>query len=369
MPIVVEATPKDAPTGDNRGFEVDEPAAGVDLGRLGKRERQSSRESDESVATPRSADHSRPLQPEASPGEPELVDSPYRTWCADEKLPDPTSVRPSHLIKDIIDIVSTEGPMSARLVYRTFVKAAGRKRVGKNLGSTLVEAVSKAIGKGFLEASYEASPLGPEELIVRKADSPVVVVRRRGNREFVEIPMSEVATVMLRLMHRDPGLRGRALYRAVLDFYETQRMTPGIKQRLHWIDKRQRQLTESDERGQNWKSREPHEPTQSIPAIDGPVAAPGSIDHSRPLQPEASPGEPEFGSPIKLDTMTKEQKFRLLRHRRNHGLLQTVAKTLWLPEKNVSQVYWGSLTSSWTTEEIEKELERRMGAGAGDDAS
>ena len=52
---------------------------------------------------------------------------------------------------------------------------------------------------------------------------------------------------MLRLMRRDPALSFRALYRAVLDFYETKRMTANIEQRLRWIDERRDQLAESVE--------------------------------------------------------------------------------------------------------------------------
>ena len=66
--------------------------------------------------------------------------------------------------------------------------------------------------------------------------------------------------------------------------------------------------------------------------------------------------------------MTRAQKYGLLANRCNRGLLEAVAKSLCLPEKNVSQVYWGRLTSARTTAEIEKELERRIGADAGEDA-
>ena len=110
--------------------------------------------------------------------------------------------------------------------------------------------------------------------------------------------------------------------------------------------------------------------SSSTREIDEPVATPRSIDHSKPLQPEALPGEPEFESTTRLDTMTRAQKYWLLfRDRRNQGLLQAVAKTLWLPEKNISQVYWGRDTSALITAEIEKELGRRMGTDSEEDAS
>ena len=63
----------------------------------------------------------------------------------------------------------------------------------------------------------------------------------------MEIPASEVATVMIRLVRGDLALRVQPLYRAVLDFYDTKRMTANIQERLRWIDERRDQLAELGE--------------------------------------------------------------------------------------------------------------------------
>lgn len=172
----------------------------------------------------------------------ELADSPYRSWRAAEPLPDPTSARPGDLIPGVVDIVRTEGPMSAQQLYRIFVKAAGRQRVGRQSRSALNKAVWRALREGLLEERNEAGQSGLKERILRKAGSPAVVVRPRGTRDFVEIPPSEIATVMTRLQQRDPSLRARALYRSVLDFYETKRMTRNIEQRLQATEERRDEL-------------------------------------------------------------------------------------------------------------------------------
>jgi hypothetical protein len=137
--------------------------------------------------------------------------------------------------------------MGIRQLHRSFVKAAGRQRVGKQSRETLNKALSRALRDGLLEQSNEIGLAGIKEQILRKAGCSLIVVRPRSSREFVEIPASEIATVMLRLMRRDPALSFRALYRAVLDFYETKRMTANIEQRLRWIDERRDQLAESVE--------------------------------------------------------------------------------------------------------------------------
>ncbi len=182
-----------------------------------------------------------------SPWAQELVDSPYTEWRCLGRLPDPTETSPSELTPGLLEIVATEGPISTQHLYRTFVKAAGRQRVGRQSRSALNKAVSRALREGLLEERNETEKGGLQERILRKAGARAVLVRPRGNRDFVDVPPSEVATLMVRLQGRNPGLRARALYRAILDFYETRRMTTNIEQRLQWIDERKDQLSIKDE--------------------------------------------------------------------------------------------------------------------------
>src|SRR5262249_55968733 len=104
------------------------------------------------------------------------------------------------------------------------------------------KAVWRAIREGQLGERNETGQSGLKERIVRKLNSPHVVVRPRGNRDFVEIPPSEVATVMRRFERRGTVLP-EMLYRAVLDFYESKRMTTNIQQRLQWIFERREELS------------------------------------------------------------------------------------------------------------------------------
>lgn len=174
-----------------------------------------------------------------------LADPPYRAWIAATRLPDPTEALPSELIPGLLQIVAIEGPMSAERLYRIFVKGAGRQRVGRQSRSALNKALWRALREGLLEERNETGRSGLKERVLRKAGSPPVLVRPRGDREFVEIPPSEIATVMLRLTRQNPTLRGRELYRVVLDFFEIRRLTPNIEQRLRWIEERRDQLTAS----------------------------------------------------------------------------------------------------------------------------
>lgn len=175
-------------------------------------------------------------------GKCDLADAPYEAWCLREQLPDPAQGDPSDLVPGLVSIVSIEGPMSAQHVYRIFVKGAGRQRVGRQSRGALNKAVSRALREGLIDQRNDTGQPGVENRILRKAGTPSVIVRPRGNREFTEIPPSEVATVILRLRQWNPLLLDRALYRAVLDFYEIKRMTTNTEQRLRWIFERRHEL-------------------------------------------------------------------------------------------------------------------------------
>lgn len=178
---------------------------------------------------------------------PELGDAPFTAWTPLVPLPDPTLSRPADLIPGLLEIVGVEGPLSADRLCGLFVRAAGHQRVGRQLRSGLNKAIWKAIRDGLIEERNEAGPSGPKERVLRRANSPSVVVRPRGNRDFLEIPPSEVATVMCRLERQGTAPRVEILGRAVLDFYEIRRMTKNIHARLQWILDRRRDLLGGDQ--------------------------------------------------------------------------------------------------------------------------
>jgi very-short-patch-repair endonuclease len=175
---------------------------------------------------------------------PDLGDAPYTAWTPLAQLPDPALSRPADLMLGLVEIVGVEGPLSADRLCALFVRGAGRQRVGRQLRSMLNKGIWKAIRDGFIEERNEASPSGPKERVLRKANSPRVVVRPRGNRDFLEIPPSEVATVMCRLERQGTAPHLEALCRAVLNFYEAKRMTKSVQTRLQWIYERRQDLAD-----------------------------------------------------------------------------------------------------------------------------
>jgi len=126
--------------------------------------------------------------------------------------------------------------MTVQRACQVFVKASGGQRVGKNYRTALHRALHRAERDGYLVTRDELHVRDFDEWIVRLTGAPVAIVRRRGPREFSEIPASELAALMQELSAKEPALTGIELYREVLGFYETRRMTENIAKTLQHVD-------------------------------------------------------------------------------------------------------------------------------------
>ena len=195
----------------------------------------------EAAATP-SRSTLPPLHQQAPSKYRDLADAPYVEWGSLMPLPDPSETTPDQLIPGIIDIVNTEGPMNTQLLYQTFVRGAGRHRVTRQVRNSLNRALARALKDRQLVGVDEVGESGLRDQILRKCGTRHVVVRPRGQRQLVGIPLSEIATLMLRIQQRRPSVAGKTLHRAVLDFYNTKRKTANILQRLKWIEGRRNVL-------------------------------------------------------------------------------------------------------------------------------
>ena len=154
-------------------------------------------------------------------------------------LIDPVEARPAALVPGLVDILTREGPMTGQNLHQSFVKAIGGQRVGSRARKNLNKAIRIAITKGSIEKRDELGAPGYKGQILRNAGASPVNVRPRGDREFLEIPPSEVATVMKQLEEATHSLPKDELFRKVLERFDTVRMTRSIEERLNFIqDKR-----------------------------------------------------------------------------------------------------------------------------------
>jgi len=83
------------------------------------------------------------------------------------------------------------------------------------------------------EADPEAD--GPDDSvgwILRLPDQAPVSLRDLGPRGFAEIPMSELAALVLEIRSADEFAGREDIYRAVLDHYGLQKLTALVRRRL-----------------------------------------------------------------------------------------------------------------------------------------
>lgn len=146
--------------------------------------------------------------------------APYTPWSA-KPLAEVASASMESIVNGLVEIVSAEGPMHALRAYRLYVKASGGERVSRELHHKLNRATAYGIRSRRL-AQISDSIQGQTEKTLYLPGTPPVVVRELGPRSLVDVPRSEVATLMAELGPHAPRL---PLYRAVLDLYGLTRLT------------------------------------------------------------------------------------------------------------------------------------------------
>jgi very-short-patch-repair endonuclease len=177
----------------------------------------------------------RSVQPLRDDAETSQMDMrPYKAWSP-VPAPDPRSASWTEVVTVIIGVVAAEGPIVLARLIRLYARAAGFDRVGRLIREALQHAVKVAAKKGILAVS-EPRGEDPELRVVYMPEGDPVVPRTRGERDFEEIPLSEVAALMKML---EPGVSAAPfgeecdrLYRRVLERYELTRMTSGVKSAL-----------------------------------------------------------------------------------------------------------------------------------------
>ena len=128
---------------------------------------------------------------------------PYRRWET-RLLRDPRTAKLKEVTSGLVDIISVEGPMLCYRAFQIYTRAAGFQKIGKKMESIFKKAVQAAIRQELIEEKDENRKRDLGERIVRKVDTPDVIVRTRGNRCFEEIPPSEVGKVMSLLLDQNP---------------------------------------------------------------------------------------------------------------------------------------------------------------------
>jgi very-short-patch-repair endonuclease len=154
--------------------------------------------------------------------------SAYKEWKK-RHLVHPDNLTFEQLIDVLHDIVRAEGPVLVSRVYRLYADACGMETLPQNARTQCSTALQGAVEAGLVLEANEYETKNFQDRVVRLAGEPSVVVRKRGNRLFGEIPPSEFAAVMKQALEANPTHSDAELLDAVLLFYGLTRvesMTP-----------------------------------------------------------------------------------------------------------------------------------------------
>jgi very-short-patch-repair endonuclease len=142
---------------------------------------------------------------------------------------DPRTVGIGSVAEGLCRIIEVEGPMIAKRAYDIYLRGCGIKRMGHELRSTMNKALTNTIRAGKVISEDELGKGGLLYTVVRtKAQNPVSL-RRRGPRDFDDIPPSELLALALITSRRHDLESGSDEHlRAVLEQFDLKRLTTQV---------------------------------------------------------------------------------------------------------------------------------------------
>ena len=137
-------------------------------------------------------------------------------------------------MEQLEEIIEAEGPVVLNRVFHLYAGAAGIKRVGNQLRKLFLRTSEAAIKSGRIEDEQGRQKLSLDS-VVRRAGIQRVLLRKRGPRDFEEIPPSEIAELYRSIGAAHFATDKTTLYRQILDFYDLKRLTSNVRRSLDQI--------------------------------------------------------------------------------------------------------------------------------------
>lgn len=135
------------------------------------------------------------------------------------------------------EILAAQGPMQALSLFQIYGKASGVMKLSASVRRLCERALLQAVKSGeiLLEREDDSEAENQDDSvcwIVRLPDQPRTRLRDLGPRGFAEIPMGELAALVLEIRTQDEFLGREDIYRAVLSHYGLQKLTALVRRRL-----------------------------------------------------------------------------------------------------------------------------------------
>ena len=161
---------------------------------------------------------------------------PFNEWPS-KTLADPRRASAAQFLYGFTDILTAQGPMQALHLFQTYAKAGGLMKISASLRKSIerVLLIHEKSGALLIERENDSESDGPDDSrawIVRLPDQPRVIMRTLGSRGFAEIPLGEIAALVLELRAADEFLGKEELTREVLSHYGLQKLTALVGRRM-----------------------------------------------------------------------------------------------------------------------------------------
>ena len=162
--------------------------------------------------------------------------APYNSWES-RAVADPRRASQVQFMDGMTEILEAQGPMQALHLFQTYAKAGGLMKITAPVRSRFKRGILEAAKAGQVVIEKEndsevEDDSDPRAWIVRLSDQPRVILRTLGDRGFAEIPMSELAALVLELRCADEFMGREDIARAVLSHYGLQKLTALVGRRL-----------------------------------------------------------------------------------------------------------------------------------------
>lgn len=169
----------------------------------------------------------------------QITHTPFTPWPT-RPTADPRRASQAQYMHGMCEILTSEGPMQALALFQTYAKASGLMKIAASVRGRCERALLEGVKSGeiTLEREDDSEIDGPDDSvgwIVRLPDQPRVIVRTLGSRGFAEIPMSELAALVLDIRAADELMGREEIFRAVLDHYGLQKLTALVRRRLEKV--------------------------------------------------------------------------------------------------------------------------------------
>lgn len=166
----------------------------------------------------------------------DISSTPFTSWPP-RKTADPRNASQMQYMHGFSEILEYEAPIQALALFQTYAKASGLLKIVASVRKRFERALllAEKAGQVIIERESDSEVDGPEDSvgwIVRLPDQDPVKVRTLGERGFAEIPMSELAALVLDIRTTDEFMGREDIYRAVLDHYGLQKLTALVRRRL-----------------------------------------------------------------------------------------------------------------------------------------